>query len=107
MHGHRVVRVHFQGEAVRVGHVRNASFVLFDIVFSCVHSLSPAVCVSLLRALRLFPTIEDLRFTSDLPCRGHIVAMVWFVVQLRKDWAGRHGAVWGDVVCCRRPRSKV
>ena len=25
--------------------------------------------------------------------------MVWFVVQLRKDWAGRHGAVWGDVWC--------
>ena len=79
MHGHRVVRVHFQGEAVRVGHIRNASFVLFDIVLSCVHSISPAVCVSLLRQICAgFVTVLDhrrsaihQRFAMPWPYRGH------------------------------------
>ena len=77
MHGHRVVRVHFQGEAVRVGHIRNASFVLFDIVFSCVHFASSGE--SLLRQICAgFVTVPDhrrsaihQRFAMPWPYRGH------------------------------------
>ena len=68
-----------QGGAVRVGHIRNASFVLFDIVFSCVHSLSPAVCESLLRQIcGVFVTVPNhrrsaihQRFSMPWPSRGH------------------------------------
>ena len=39
-----------------------ATHLLFDIVFSCVHSLSPAVCESLLRQIGgVFVTVPDHR----------------------------------------------
>ena len=41
--------------------------------------------------------MEDLRFTSGLPCRGHVVVVVWCVVQLRK---GQGRAAWSGVVWC-------
>ena len=78
MHGHRVVRVHFQGEAVRVGHIRNASFVLFDIVFSCVPSLSPAVGESLLRQIcGFFCDCSRPSKICDSPANCHAVAISW------------------------------
>ena len=49
-----------QGGAVRVDHIRNASFVSHR--FSCVHSLSPAVGESLLRQIcKVFVTVPDHR----------------------------------------------
>ena len=50
-----------QGEAVRVGHIRNACFVLFDF-FSSVHSVSPTIGESLLRQIcGFFVTVPDHR----------------------------------------------
>ena len=85
-----------QGGAVRVDHIRNASFVSHR--FSCVHSLSPAVGESLLRQIcGVFVTVPDhrrsaihQRFAMPWPYRGH-----GFVCRAVAEGLGR--AVWSGV----------